>query len=226
MKLPLHRLFENKTKLRLVRLMQLVLFGVLVAGLYEQNPGVVVNGIVSLALTFLPAYLARNHNIVMSPAIVLWITTAVSLHALGSMGLYRVGTVELLGITFGWDSMTHALSASIVAGVGYATVRVLHEYDDDIHLPPRFMSLFIIIFVMAFGVFWEVLEFLIAESAALFNITSVLTQYGLNDTIKDMMFNMVGAVVFSVLGIDHVRHVIEDVHERLEYHKLMDTTES
>lgn len=194
--------------------MQLLLFVVLLIGLYERNLGIFVNAAVSLAITFLPAYLARNHNIALGSGTVLWITAAVFLHAVGTLGPYQT--------TAWWDSVTHVLSASIVAGVGYATVRALDEYDKDIYLPSRFMFLFILLFVMAFGVLWELLEFVISEGAALLHSTTVLTQYGLEDTITDLMFDTAGGIIFAILGTQRVQYLVGSIRERIENHHLQE----
>lgn len=212
-----HSQFEHdELKLYLFRGMQLLLWAILLVGVYERNPGIIVNSGVALAISFLPAYLEQNYDITMGSGMVLWITGAVFLHAAGTLGPYKAPPVTLFGLKIGWDSMTHALSSSVVAGVGYATVRALDEHDDDIRLPPRFMFLFILLFIMAFGVLWELLEFVIGEIAAMAGTTTVLTQYGLGDSVKDLVFNTGGAVVFALLGTEYVQHIIDDFHTRLQ----------
>lgn len=212
-----HPQFRHEgVRLYLFRGMQALLIAIFFVGIYEKNPGIAVNSGVALAVTFLPAYLERNYNIVMSPGIILWITVAVFLHAAGTLGPYKANPVTVFGLHIGWDSMTHALSASIVAGVGYATVRAIDAHDEDIRLPPRFLFLFILVFIMAFGVLWELLEFFISEVAALLQMKTVLTQYSLTDTVRDLLFNTAGAIVFALLGTEHVQHVIDALHTELE----------
>jgi len=92
-----------------------------------------------------------------------WITTAVFLHALGTTGFYvTVGT---------WDTITHALSASIVAAAGYAFFRAVNVHTDHVHIPPTMMGVFILVFVLAAGVIWELFEFLVDWSAAQLELT-------------------------------------------------------
>jgi uncharacterized membrane protein YjdF len=114
-----------------------------------------------------------------------------------------------------WDHLTHALSASIVAAVGYTTARALDEHSDAIHLPARFTFVFVLLFVLAFGVFWEVIEFLVSLLAAAAGADSVLTQYGLEDTLLDLVFNTAGAVVVALWGTAHLSDVIGAVEDRL-----------
>jgi len=108
-------------------------------------------GSVGLAVTFLPALLERNYALPLDPWLGLWITTAVFLHTLGSAGLYgQIGW---------WDHLTHALSATLVAGVGYTAARAIDLHSDEISIPHRFAFVYIVVVVLSFGVVWELFEF-------------------------------------------------------------------
>lgn len=192
----------------LFRAMQAGLVLVLLIGLYEWNISIVLNSVIALGITFLPAMLRRDYHIPLGAGITLWITTAVFFHAVGALGPYSA--------VWWWDHMTHVLSASIVAGVGYAATRAIDEHNEDIYLPPRFLFLFILLFVIAFGVAWELLEFLISFVSTTFGTGSILTQYGLEDTIIDLVFDTVGAVLFAILGIERITHVVDALREKLD----------
>jgi VanZ family protein len=75
---------------------------------------------------------------------------------------------------------------------------------------------FILLFVLAYGVFWEILEFAIGQTAAAFGVGSVLTQYGLEDSLKDLVFNTLGAVVVTLWGTAHLNDVSGYIRERLD----------
>ncbi|RZV08314.1 hypothetical protein BDK88_3282 [Natrinema hispanicum] len=200
---------------QLTYLMELGLVGMLFIGIDRGNAGIVVNTAVALVVTQLPPILERDYEIPMDPRLTLWITTAVFLHAFGTVGL--PGTTRTLYTQLGWwDHLTHALSASIVAGVGYATVRALHEHANGIHFPRRFVAVFILLFVLAFGVLWEILEFAIALSADAFGIDAVLTQYGLSDTMLDLVFNSIGGLIVALWGGAYLADVSGAIRDRLE----------
>lgn len=199
---------------RLSRVMQLSLVGFLFVGLYQGNLGIVVNAGVALAATYLPAVLERDYGIPMDAGLTLWITAAVFLHALGTVGLPGSETSFYRGLPW-WDHLTHALSASVVAGVGYAVARGIDEHTEAVKLPQRFMAVFILLFVLAFGVFWEVIEFAIGGLAAILGGQAVLTQYGLDDTMLDLVFNTIGGVVVAVWGHAHLTDVAGAVSRRL-----------
>lgn len=198
---------------QLTRAMELVLVGVFVLGVVRGSVGTMVNALVALAITFLPAILERDYDIPMDAGLTLWITSAVFLHAVGTLGPYQ-SRVMIMGI--GWDSVTHTLSASLVAAIGYSTTRAIDQHTDDVVLPPRFMFVFILMFVMAFGVIWEVLEFGMAGGASILGVDSVLTQYGLEDTMRDLLFDLVGGVIVALWGTAYLTDVVGALEDLLD----------
>jgi hypothetical protein len=180
-------------------LMELGLVGIVFVGLDRGNTGIVVNAGIALAITQLPPLLERDYGFTMDPALVLWITSAVFLHAVGTLGPYRN--------IWWWDHLTHALSSSLVAGVGYAFVRAIDEHVPDVRFPPTFTFAYILLVVLAFGVLWELLEFFIAGVGSLAGVGTVLTQYGLQDTMLDLVFNTLGGVVVAVWGTAYLTDV-------------------
>ena len=184
-------------------LLEVALVGFVFIGLDRGNTGIVVNALLGLAVTQLPPLLERDYDIAMDTALVLWISAAVFLHALGTVGVPGSG-LSFYQSVWWWDHLTHALSSSIVAGVGYAFVRAVQEHTTDVWLPPLFTFVFILMVVVAFGVFWEVIEFAIGRLGAVLGADAVLTQYGLEDSMKDLLFNALGAVVVAVWGTAHL----------------------
>ena len=191
----------------LVRLLQLALLGIALVGLVRFDWGLVINAGVSLGVTFLPGILTRDYRVPLNVGVTLWVTTAVFLHAVGALGPYQ---------WFGWyDSVTHTLSATIVAGAGYASARALAEHDDALEIPTEFMFVFILVFVLAFGVLWEILEFASGGAASLVGGEPVLAQYGVRDIVLDLVFNTVGALLVATLGTDRLGEVARGVARTL-----------
>ncbi|WP_254528684.1 hypothetical protein [Natrinema gelatinilyticum] len=190
------------------RAMQLALAALLLVGVVRRDLTTLVNAGVALAITFLPAVLERDARLPLEPGLVFWLTTAVFLHALGSAGAYA-----LVGQ---WDSLTHTISASIVAAAGYAVVRGIDLHTDEVYLPTTMLFAFILVFVLAFGVIWELLEFAIDESARLLGFRAVVAQYGLDDTIVDLVFDSAGAVVAAIWGSFYLTDLSQQIARRLE----------
>ncbi|MFA9503573.1 hypothetical protein ACERIM_12465 [Natrinema sp. H-ect1] len=192
---------------RLSRGMQAALALLLVYGVVSRDLTTVSNAAIALAITFLPALLERDAKLPLEPGLVFWLTAAVFLHVLGSAGMYA-----LVGQ---WDSMTHTVSASIVAAGGYAVVRAIDLHTDEIYVPPAMLFAFILVFVLAFGVVWELMEFGIDWSAQRLGLEAVLAQHGLDDTISDLVYDTVGAVVAAVWGSFYLTDLSERIAGRL-----------
>ncbi|CAM2896281.1 hypothetical protein HASA104033_07205 [Halobacterium salinarum] len=183
--------------------MQAVLVVMVAFGFLDGNSKAVVNGTVTLLITLVPGALERNYGLPMDPWLVLWITAAAFLHSLGSSGLY-------VSIPW-WDHVTHALSASLVAGAGYTVARAVDCHHDDITVPREIAFVYIFVVVLAFGVVWELLEFGLDELATATGLAMPLAQHGLADTMHDFMYNSLGALVVAVFGQAHLTGVAEVV---------------
>ena len=230
-----HLGISAKRQAQVTHAMQLVLAGLLFIGLDRGSAGIVINAAIALAVTYIPAVLERDYHIPMDAGLTLWITSAVFLHALGTTGVPGGGG-NLYRNVWWWDHLTHTLSSSIVAAAGYATARAFDQHSDAVRLPPRFMFVFILTFVVAFGVFWEVIEFALgslgflaaigpvlpasAEATVLGDLlarfgemgssaggATILTQYGLDDTMLDLLFDALGGVIVAVWGTAYLTDV-------------------
>lgn len=177
-------------------------------GLWTIRVPVIVNAGIALAITLIPAVLERDYGIPIETGLALWITSAVFLHVLGTVGLYGLFPV--------WDTITHTLSATVVAAAGYTTLRAIHLHDPSIHLPPEAMFVFTLIIVLAMGVIWEVLEFALDQSALLLGVDPVLAQHGIDDTIIDLIFNAIGAILVAMWGTVYLTTVSKHLADHLE----------
>lgn len=190
------------------RLMQLSLTILFVSGLYYGSPKVIINAGIGLAITFAPAMIERRYDLAVDAFLSLWITAAVFFHSLGSFGFY--------GAVWWWDHLTHALSASVVAAIGYTFIRTVDLHSDQVNLPRKFMFVFILLTVIAFGVVWELFEYALDIIAEVTGVSMPLAQHGLDDTMKDMMYNTLGAAVTAVFGHIYLSGIAENIKEKLE----------
>ncbi len=165
-------------------------------GVVAGEPKAITNGTISLLITSVPALLERNYRIPLDPWLGLWITLAVFLHTAGSAGLYAV--------VGWWDHLTHAMSASLVAGVGYTFARAVDIHSDRIYLPRQFFFVYTLVVVLAFAVVWELFEFGLDVAADATGVSMPLAQHGLDDTVLDLVFNSVGALAVAAFGQAHL----------------------
>jgi len=178
-----------------VRALQTVLGAIAAFALVRGNVTLFVNSGGPLAITFLPALLRREYDYAMDTGLVLWITVASTLHAAGALELYEA---------FGWyDSLTHAVSASLIAGVGYAIARAVERHSRAVDFNREFRATFIVLFVLAVGVGWEILEFTSGGLASTVGGEAVLAQYGTSDIVNDLVFNTVGAFIVAGWSTAH-----------------------
>jgi hypothetical protein len=174
-----------------IRTFQVLLVGIVGYSLVTLDGTLFVNSVVPLALTFLPAITRWKYGHPMHARLALLISLAATLHAVGALGPYSAT---------GWyDTVTHALSSTLVAGVGYTIGHGIDLHTDRVSFSPRFRGVFIVLFVLSVGVLWELLEFASGLVAAFFG-PSVLAQYGVDDIVKDLVFNTVGAIVVALWG--------------------------
>ena len=196
-----------RTQRRLTRGMQILLGAIVVYGVLYGQPKAITNGGLGLFVTFVPALVERNYDIPLDPWLGVWITSAVFLHTLGSAWFYA----QIMW----WDHLTHALSASLIAGAGYTTLRAIDLHSEEIHIPSRFAFVFILVVVLAFGVVWELFEFGLDIVADETGISMPLAQYGIDDTVLDLMYNSVGALIVAIFGQAHLSGVAERVRNGL-----------
>ena len=181
-----------------VRGLQLVLAGVAVYGGWTGRPETAVTAVLTLSVTFLPSLFRREYDYSMDVGLVLWLTIAMVLHTVGYLGLYE---------QYQWyDEITHTVSATIIAGVGYASFRALELHSDAIEVPSEFRAVFIVVFVLAAGMVWEVFEF---------TFGGLVTVYGIDDIVTDMVANGFGGVLVALWGTDYVRGLVGFVRTRI-----------
>lgn len=188
----------------LSRLMQAAIVGVAVAGIATGNLTWVPAAVFSLVVSFVPALLRRDLKMVLPLELNFWIVLALFLHVVGGFsGFYD--SVP------GWDHLTHAMSASLIAALGFVVVVTIDKYVEAIHLPRPFLAFFIIMFTMAMGVLWEIMEY--SNDV----LIGTHLQYGLTDTMVDLLFDGFAGFVVGIVGAHYLvrvtpEHFVENLH--------------
>jgi len=176
--------------------MQAVLFVLFAYTLVTVRLGLALGVGFGLFVTLLPALVRREHDYSMDSLLVLWITLAVFVHTIGSLGPYD---------WWGWyDSVAHTVSAVLIAGIGYVTLRTFEEHSAEIDIPGEFRAVFIVVFVLAAGVFWELLEFASGALATTLGADEPLAVRGVNDIVNDLVYNTLGALLLAVFGTGYL----------------------
>ena len=155
---------------------------VLVEGLRQRNPNAIVNAVLMFVATYLPDIAERLYDVRFRPWQRAYTELAMFAHAAGFLGPYDD--------TWWWDHVTHVLSATLLGGVVHVAA---HRRDRD---PDRavFAS------IVGGGLLWEGLEYTIHRLSDRLGVEPVLVYYGLRDTLKDLLFNLLGAILVLVFG--------------------------
>lgn len=158
------------------------IIAVFIIGVRRRNPGAVVNAAFAYFGTYVPDAAERLSAVEFRPWQRLYLATAMLLHAIGMLGPYD----DIRG----WDHVTHTLSASIVGGATFVSAK---RRGKD----PRALTLGS---VVALGVLWEIIEYLIHTTANRLGVEPILVFYSREDTVLDLVFNLVGALLVILFG--------------------------
>ncbi|WP_339106042.1 hypothetical protein [Haloterrigena salinisoli] len=151
-------------------------------GIRRRNPGAVVNAVAAAIGTYLPDFAERLYDVELRPWQRVYVDTAMVTHAVGMLGPYD--DVEW------WDHLTHTHSATILGAVVFAISR-RRGRDPG----PRVVAV-----VAGLGVLWELLEYAIHTAADRSGLEPILVTYGRTDTVLDLVFDLVGAVLVVAFG--------------------------
>jgi hypothetical protein len=144
-------------------------------------------GIISLFITFLPLIIKRRFDISLPWFLNFCIVFALYLNLAGEyMGWY---------LTYApvYDKFGHFFGSVTVALLSFAYVAVIERYS-KVNLDRFNTFIFIIIFTMALGGLWEIMEF---TSDQLFH---TIAQPGLVDTMYDLIFDLIGGIFVATLS--------------------------
>ncbi len=107
-----------------------------------------------------------------------------------------------------WDTVLHTFSGAMIGALGFSVVRLLNDSDKvQINLSPLFVAIFAFSFALVIGALWEVYEFSFDGLLGL-NMQKFAYQDGsprvgrnaLQDTMKDLIVDALGALGTSILG--------------------------
>ncbi|MBP2133435.1 putative membrane protein YjdF [Methanomicrobium sp. W14] len=167
--------------------LQLMILSIVISSLFTGYYFYVIGGVFALFLTLIPAIVERRINITIPWGVMLLIV----------LSLY----VHLAGEYFGWyldfypyyDKIAHFISGSTVALLGFTAVLIMDRYTEMNFNRPMIIFM-IIMMTMAFGAFWEIIEFTVDT------FFGGNMQHGNTDTMLDMIFVLFGAVVVAAVG--------------------------
>jgi uncharacterized membrane protein YjdF len=152
-------------------------------GEYSQ----VFGGVVGLCLTLVPAVVTRRWSLTLPWQVNLLIALSLYLHVAGEIqGFY------VLYYPY-YDKIAHLVSGITVSVLAFVIVLLLDRFS-RLNLTRWMIVGFIIIAAMAMEGFWEIYEWLFDT------FLGTNLQYGLDDTMLDMISVLIGAIVVALAG--------------------------
>lgn len=133
-----------------------------------------------------------------------------------------------------WDSILHTMSGGMLTIIGFYLILILNQVEKlDVGLSPLFIALFAFSFAVTCGVLWEIYEF---TCDALFgtNMQKFMTyggeilvgQAALADTMKDLILDLVSALIVSIYGYFAVlRRLNQEEKKKTIQKEILDSDE-
>jgi len=169
------------------------ILAVFVVGVRRRDPSAVVNAVFALAGASLPDLVERRYDIGFEPWQRVYTGTAMLTHAAGMLGPYDD--------VWWWDHLTHTHSATLLASVVHVGAR---RGGRDPR--PRVLAVTVCV-----GVLWEAMEYAIHATARRLGLEPVLVPYGERDTVLDLCFDLLGALLVCAFGDRLLRNFTQPV---------------
>ncbi len=176
-------------------------------GVVLREFGTVSNALIGIGIPVIVWYVRQYYDLPVDTGIFLWIVLAVFLHAIGSFRLYDH--------TFWWHNVTHTVTATLVGAIGFLTIRIWEHRSASVTVPSSLMPFLVVVFVVTVGVAWEIGEFAYDTALEIIGFEALaVAQHSLADTITDLVFNALGAIVVAVWGLKYLVTITEAAIER------------
>ena len=107
-----------------------------------------------------------------------------------------------------WDTILHTFSGAMLGALGFTIAELLSDSPHrKVELSPFFIAFFGFCFAVAAGAVWEIYEYTIdsimklnMQKYAFEDGTLKLGRAALNDTMKDIIVDVIGALAMAVIG--------------------------
>jgi hypothetical protein len=147
---------------------------------------------ITILVSFAPTILKRDFGITLPWVLDLMISLALFLHLGGVI-------FNLYGIIPGYDIMTHFVTSILIGFLAFVIIYVLDRYSKNLSMDVYGMAFLVIIFAMAMGVVWEFFEW------GMDLAFGTHEQWGLQDTMKDLLVDTVAGIFIAVIGVQLVK---------------------
>lgn len=211
-------LSKNKDKTALITLFYLIVMLVVASiGILNflengdaSNFRWVYGSIFSILLGSIPYLLNKKYNLDVPWILSILICLALFLHIAG-------GIFDWYHIIQGYDHITHFISGFIVAVLAFTAIYILDRYWSGLHMNTYAMAFMVIIFAMAMGATWEIIEF------SMDTLLGTNEQFdGLRGTMLDLIFDAIAGILTAIIGVylinkGEMQTLTQNLGERIDH---------
>jgi hypothetical protein len=175
----------------LAYLMQVFIAISTISALYIGDYFVAFSGVIALILTMVPYLVRRSVHIIVPWKVNFLIALSLFLHIAGYSYQWYADLYPY------YDKIAHFIASITISLLGFLTVFMLDRFS-CLRMKRWQIFFFIIMFTLAFSSIWEIWEFMLDT---LFGpLLSKPLQQGLDDTMVDLILDLVGALIVAFLG--------------------------
>lgn len=183
-------------------LMKLVLIGLFFYVSFKGDLFIATAAGTAIFLSLLPSLIGKSHNTTLPWELDFLITLALFLHTFFGEWLRFYDRLWF------FDKFMHLYGTSVIAIIAFLITYTLH-FTKEFRLTIPFVGFFTITFAMFVGSIWEIAEFSFDK---LFGHN---TQYSLDNTMWDMINNLIGGTLVAFIGMLYVRYSRPDERKRI-----------
>lgn len=156
----------------------------------------------SVALSLIPSLVERSYRVTLPFELDLLITLSIFLNTFLGEGLDLYQKVTL------YDKALHIYGSAVVGLLAFVSVYTIN-YTRKVRLSLPFIGFFTVMFAMAMGAVWEIMEF------AVDSFFGKTTQNGLQDTMWDLINDLIGGLITAAVGMLYVKYSKPDARKKL-----------
>jgi hypothetical protein len=183
-------------------LMKLILIGSFPYSVYKGDYLYSIAAVVAIALSLTPSIIERNYRVTLPFELDFLITLSIFAHIFFGEQMHFYERFWL------WDKILHVYGSAVVSLLAFILVYTFHS-TGKLRLTLPFIGLFTVVFTLAVGGLWEIGEFTVDK------LLDLNTQRGLDNTMWDIINNLIGGTLAALLGMLYVRYSHPDSRKRL-----------
>ena len=168
---------------------------ILIASVYALAIGhysVTFLGLLAAAICSIPTIVQRKLHIIVPGEVTFLVALTLFLHTGGFSFQWYLDFYPY------YDKLAHLIAAITVAFVIFLAVLIMIRISSRLQLERWQIFLFVVIFTLAFGVIWEIWEFMF--DTFLGSFFTIPLQHGNTDTLLDLVSDLAGGIIVAFLG--------------------------